>query len=192
MVTIIRRSSQQEEARPSPTIQRVERNIEVKFSEPAPAKVPHTPIASRLVLVNEVWNDFNKELLERKKLSNQILPLLNRDGSQEELRELHTKIKSYQPVLEQLFKRARHVEQYGALPVERADASEVEAKSASLDSMKLKRKALIDERCKTKKKLEAPGIAKESKILEWQLKLDQANAEYALIDEQIKKLEGKA
>jgi hypothetical protein len=141
MVTIIRKSETLQENKPSPSPAGFAFHVSPSTIAGAPSVInappPHTPIASRIVLVDQCWAEFNAELIERKKLSNQILPLITANASQEELRDLHTKIKSYQPVLEQLHKRARHAEQYGALPVERADAESAEAKSASIDSLKM-------------------------------------------------------
>lgn len=191
MVTIIRKSAN--ESSGGLTAQSFEIPVRDLESMPAPpaavviTKQSPTPIADRAALRAQCQHEYNKTLLSRKALSNTINDAIERNASQNELRDLYEKIKAYQPVLENLFNRIRHVEQYGILPEGPAPGEPM-----SIDQLKVKRKALVDEKSKTKKKLESPGTAKPAKILEWEQKIARANAEYDYIDEQIKKFEGKA
>jgi vacuolar-type H+-ATPase subunit I/STV1 len=191
MVTIIRKSDPlaDKTARPVYKFETPARKVEeVKAAAPAVvAKPSPTPIADRAALVSQCQHEYSKTLLSRKALSNTIDDAVARNANQDELRDLYEKIKAYQPILENLFNRVRHVEQYGVLP-----EGPTPGQPMSIDQLKLKRKALVDEKSKTKKKLESPGNVKPDKILQWEEKLARANAEYDYIDEQIKKFEGKA
>jgi hypothetical protein len=140
---------------------------------------------TRSDLLNQVWSEFNASVLERKKLSNQIWQMVERGATKGELKAHYAKIDAMIDEGAALYDRIQHVTQYGKLP---------DPVQPNVDMLLLKdrRKKLVDLRCKLSKKLEAKQAKNPNRFLEWQLELDKANAEYLLIDEKIKKLEGKA
>jgi hypothetical protein len=136
-------------------------------------------------LLDDCWSQFNEVLIERKKLSKQIAPMVGSGATKSELKEHYQKIDRLIDDGAEIFKSIRYVEQYGKLP---------EPIAANVDILLMKdhRKKLVDLRCKLSKKIEIGQAKNPKKVLEWQLEFDKANAEYILVDEKIKKLEGKA
>jgi hypothetical protein len=150
---------------------------------------PETKVVSKSSIVSKSWEEFNQAKLERAKLSNEISKLIDQGATRSELAQHYEKIVACEPELQELFDKARHVEQYGALPELKTDEQE---KPVDIYSLKDERRKLIDKRCKLQKKIKIGEAKNPKKVIEWQLELDQANAHYNHIDEQIKKLEGKA
>lgn len=137
-------------------------------------------------LSDQCWAEYNTVRIEQAKVSNRIAPLVANGASKQELADLHAEIESYRPEMQRLFQVARHVDQYGVLPelkVEQQIPSDV-------FSLKDQKRKLVDMRCKLAKKIKQ-GSLKEHKLIEWQLELEQANAEFTMVDDQLKKLEGK-
>jgi len=137
-------------------------------------------------LLSQCRAEFNELKIEQGKVSNTIAATVAGGASLAELKDLYAQIESYRPDLIKLYQRYKHVQQYGTLPVEQV------VNEVSVDIFKLKdsRKKLVDERCKLGIKIKR-GHIKEQKVQDWQLRLDEVNAEYAMLDEKIKNLEGK-
>lgn len=137
-------------------------------------------------LVAQCRDEYNQLRIEQGKVSNTIAAAVAGGAGLAELKDLYAEIESYRPDLIKLHQRYKHVQQYGTLPVQQV------VNEVSVDIFKLKdsRKKLVDERCKLGIKIKG-GHIKEQKVLDWQLRLDEVNAEYDMLDTQIKNLEGK-
>lgn len=82
-------------------------------------------------------------------------------------------------------RKIAYVKQHGKLP-----EVKVHQEDSSLAGLKEAKRKLNDLICKTKAKLKPSAKpAKESKLLEWQMKLEVAETKRALIDQQIKQME---
>ena len=160
------------------------------FTKPPVAIVTPTPTIPRSIakqtLSDQCWAEYNTVRIERAKVSNKIAPLVASGASKEALSELHAEIESYRPELQRLFEVARHVDQYGVLP----ELKVVQQVPSDIFSLKDQKRKLVDARCKLTKKLKQ-GSLKDHKVIEWQLELDKANAEFNMVSDQLKKLEGK-
>jgi hypothetical protein len=136
-------------------------------------------------LLNHEWSEYKKISLDRKKLSKSIAVMVADGATKDELRSLYDKIQSLLEDGAEVYDRIQHIEQYGTLP-------QPAAPNVDLILLKDQRKKLVDLRCKLATKVENGEITKHKRLQQWQLDLDKANAEYLLVDEKIKKLEGKA
>jgi hypothetical protein len=136
-------------------------------------------------LLNHEWSEYKSIALDRKKLSKSIATLVEDGASKSDLQTLYQRIDNLLKDGAEVYDRIQHVDQYGKLP----DAT---TPNVDLILMKDQRKKLVDLRCKLAKKLENGQLMNHKRVPMWQLELDQANAEYLLVDEKIKKLEGKA
>lgn len=197
-------------------LKRVANQIEEKKAGPVPGRLslirPAQPAATPTTskpIANPVLDEFNKVKTDRAKLSNRIMDEVQRGASKEELKDLVDDIKSYQPRLEKLYDQSRHVDQYGKLPQEVTPQKQEPAPDTW--ALKDKKRKLSDKRSKLLKKLAGgewttsvnstgelsldankKAVARNAKKQkEWQDELDQVNAEYAFVDDQLKRLEGK-
>lgn len=137
-------------------------------------------------LSEQCWEEYNTVRIEQAQMSNRIALMVANGASKQELADLHAEIESYRPELQRLFHVARHVDQYGVLPELKVEKQ----MPSDIFSLKDQKRKLVDVRCKLAKKIKQ-GSLKEHKVIEWQLELEKANAEYNQVDEQLKKLEGK-
>lgn len=152
------------------------------------ADVAELNTALKATLVDSLELEYNRVMTERKKLSSQIWKLVENGASREELAEHYQKIEDFRPQLQKLYDDIEYAKRYGQLPAEPVTAQEDE----TIYSLKLKRKALIDKRCKLKAKIAKKASQKAAKYVEWELELEMADAEYTHIDTKIKVMEGKA
>lgn len=139
-------------------------------------------------LVSSAWQEFNDVKLERNKLSSQTWKMVADGATTAELKEHYIKIESYRMRLTQLFDEARYVEEHGDLP---AKEKEDTGQSADLKSLKYEKKTVSEKRSKLRKKIELGQARNSTKVSEWQLELEQADAEYKILEEKIAKLEGR-
>jgi hypothetical protein len=141
----------------------------------------------RSELVSKCWQEFNDVKLERNKLSSQTWKLVQDGATQEQLKTHYEKIESYRKQLTEIFDKARHAEQYGELPhVNKEDNGQ----RSDLASLKYEKKKLTEKRSKLRKKIELGKATNAPKLSEWELELDQADAEYNILDDKIKEMEG--
>lgn len=164
-------------------------------SPPAPLQrekgETHIPITTpprsqvKSTLQAQCWAEFNELKIEQGKVSNTIGDVVASGANKAQLQELYAKIESYRPDLIRLFERARYVDQYGVLPEEKKDAQ----LPTDIYGLKDQKRKLVDLRHKLGKKIST--AKKEDQRLDWEQKLALANTEYAVVDEQIKKMEGK-
>lgn len=166
------------------------KEISIKVS-PDPAQV-HRDAAiheiksgTRSDLLTHAWAEYNKVSQERKKLSKQIGSMVESGATRAELKEHYHRINTLLQEGAEHYDRIQHIEQYGTLP-------QPTMPDVDIILLKDKRKKLVDQRCKLAKKVEKGQATNHKRVMQWQLELDQANAEYLLVDERIKKLEGKA
>jgi hypothetical protein len=105
--------------------------------------------------------------------------------NQQKLNDLYHQIDDYQPQIQDVFKKIRSLEETGELP-----PKEQPAAAQDLAKLKVRRKELNDLICKTKKKLQ-PNAKKASadKVIEWNLKLAQAEVEREEIKQKINALQ---
>lgn len=134
-------------------------------------------------LSNQAWSEYHKLKLERKKLSSQIFTMVKDGATRAHLKEHYNKIVSLLSNEKVLFDRARHIEQHGAPP-------EASTDSRDLLLLKEEKRKLSDERCKLQKKIIIGEAKNPNRFLQWQVRLDQANAEYAIIEEKIREISG--
>jgi hypothetical protein len=150
--------------------------------------IDHRPLTidHKTDLLEQCRDEYKQLRIEQGKVSNTIAAAVAGGAGLAELKDLYAEIESYRPDLIKLYQRYKHVQQYGTLPVQQV------VNEVSVDIFKLKdsRKKLVDERCKLGIKIKG-GHIKEQKVLDWQLRLDEVNAEYDMLDTQIKNLEGK-
>lgn len=142
---------------------------------------------TRSELRGELWKEYDEVMLERNKLSSQIYDMVEDGATQEQLKQHYDNIESYRPALQELFDRARHVDRYGKLPEPKAQ----ENPSLDLLTLKDQKKKLIDRRCKLQAKIKKGEAKNPDRVIAWQLELEQANAEYNHVDDQLKKLGSK-
>lgn len=170
-----------------PTV--VEKNEPV-ITDPNMEWVERVPTRSnQKKLSDECWAEYNELRIEQAKVANEIHDLVERDASKKEIADLYARVESFRPDLITLFERARHAEQYGALPPVQDKPI---ASAADILSLKDQKRKLVDKRCKLQAKIKKGGSLNSPKVLEWQMEFDLAEIEYNDIDERLKKLEGKA
>ncbi len=139
-------------------------------------------------VLNSMELEYNQVMTERKKLSSQIWKMVENGATREELEQHYTRIESYRPSLQKIYDDMEYIKLHGEVPRLQETAQEPE----TIPSLKLKRKALIDKRCKLKAKMAKKVSQKPTKYVEWELELEIADVEYNDIDKRIKILEGKA
>lgn len=174
-----------------PIIRETTNGMKIVFGPAAKAMNPDREITqgraeAKQTLKAQAWHEFNKVLLERKKLSSESYDLVEDGATNATIMEHYHKIKGYQPVLANLFDVARHVEQYGSVPEEKKE----DERPADIYSLKDQLRKLIDQRCKLNSKIKR-GHKSQAKVIEWQLELDIANAQYQEVDGKLKTLQGK-
>jgi hypothetical protein len=147
------------------------------------AAVHHATTAVKSDLANAAWKDYHNQKLERKKLSSKTAELVANGATEEDLKRHYSTIKGMLDQGKVLYNRAKHIEAHGSEPGPDQDTPE-------LLVLKDRKRKLVDLRCKLQKKIETgPALRKsESKIQNWKLELDRANAEYNIIDEKLKAL----
>jgi hypothetical protein len=181
-----------QKAKPRPLIETTsspEVNSQKEVSEPTEkVSEPKPPVIDDAHLASKYWGAFNAIKIERNKLSSQIHTMVARGATKSELKGHYQKIESYRPHLVEAFDLARFVERHGNIPEEK----KVENRPVDLFSLKDERRKLIDKRCKLQKKIKEGKAKNPTRIAEWELELDQANAAHKLVDEKIKELEGRA
>jgi hypothetical protein len=154
--------------------------------KPHPQIIPTPPRSEvKSTLQAQCWAEFNDLKIEQGKVSNTIGDVVASGATRAQLQELYAKIESYRPDLIRLFERARYVDQYGVLPEEKTAAQ----LPADIYGLKDQKRKLVDLRHKLSKKIST--AKREDQRLDWEQKLALANTEYAVVDEQIKKMEGK-
>lgn len=140
-------------------------------------------------LSDECWAEYNELRIEQAKVANDIHDLIERNASKNEIADLYARVESFRPDLITLFERARHAEQYGALP---AVQDKPIASLTDILLLEKQKRKLIDKRCKLQAKIKKGEVTNSSKVPEWQQDLDLAEIEYNDIDDRLKKMEGKA
>ena len=133
------------------------------------------------------WNEFNELKIQRGKLSSQIWLLVANCASTEVLKVQYEKIEGMSTELTSLFEQARFAEKHGRAPV----SAKPDRNITEIFALKDERRKLIDLRSKLHKKITVGKAKNPNKVIEWQLELEQADAAYILVDEKIKKAEGK-
>lgn len=162
------------------TVQSPQSTIDSRPLTPTP---PRSEVKSTLQA--QCWAEFNELKIEQGKVSNTIGDVVASGATKAQLRELYAKIEGYRPDLIRLFERARYVDQYGVLPEEKKAAQ----LPADIYGLKDTKRKLVDLRHKLGKKIAT--AKREDQRLDWEQKLAMANTEYAVVDDQIKKMEGK-
>jgi hypothetical protein len=149
------------------------------------AAIHQSKSGTRQDLLNELWSEYNEVLTDRKKLSTEFCRMVDADASKSELAAHYQRVDDLIDQGAEVYKKIQHVKQYGILPAPSAP---------SIDLLQLKdqRNKLVDLRCKLSNKIKLGKAKNPNRVLSWELELDQAEAEYTLIDHKIKKLEGKA
>lgn len=103
-------------------------------------------------------------------------------GTSKALMELYKDITGLTAQGVEINRQRAFVKQYGKLP-----EVKIKEDDSNLAALKDTRRRLNDLICKTKKKLKPSAKpAKDEKLLEWQMKLEEAETKRALIDQQIK------
>lgn len=153
--------------------------------------ITHQRVAEEIKtdLVSKCWHDYNEVLIERKKLSSMIWRMVADGATTAQLKEHYEKIESYKSQLGELFDRARYAERTGQLPEVIRDIST--GQPADISSLKYEKKKKSEKRSKLKVKIERGRATNAPKLAEWELELDQVEAEYNNLEERIKKMEGK-
>ena len=138
-------------------------------------------------LLSSLEIEYNSVMKERKILSSQIWKMVENGASKEELATHYDRIESYRPTLQKLYDDKNHVKQYGKLP----EVQETNQDPETIAGLKLKKRSLIDKRCKLKAKL-AKKVSAPEKYVQWELELAQTEAMVIDVQNTIKQLEGKA
>lgn len=168
--------------------------VKQSTEEPAPSKPPvpkKQPAAEpeqktafdkfqRSALSQQCWSDFNDLRIEQAKEANKIHDLVASRASKDVIKALYEKVESYRPELIELYRRAKHVDQYGKLP----EAQKPEGDD--IYSLKDQKRKLIDKRCKLQVKIKKGEATNAKKLTEWQLELEMANTEYKAVENKLK------
>lgn len=160
-------------------------------SQPAPVEEiqpPALPIPDHDALIQSLEREFNAIKLERNKLSSQIWKMVENSASQSELYDHYHKIEAYRPQLQALYDKIDFVKLHGHLP----EVKEEQKPEETLYYLKDLKKRLSDKRCKLQKKIQLSEAKNPTKVSDWHIALDLAEAEYEAVELKIKKLEGKA
>lgn len=145
-------------------------------------------------LIREIIIEENKLRVERNILSSQIWKMVENGATPGELKTHYEKIESSRIPLQQLWDRKRYVEVHGVLPEDQTSTptNNSEASTSNVLELKDRKRKLSDLRCKLNKKLQPSAKpSRPEQIIDWQMQLDKADAEYHQVEEQIKQLQLK-
>lgn len=180
--------------------------VVVKSAVQAPVEsqlnlVPDIDRVPQNTLIQTLWIEYRGLLVERNKLSTQISQLVREGATQGDLQVHYKRIESFRPKLQDMYDKIQHAEQHGVLPDTTVEAGHED----NIYFLKQQKSKLIDRRHKLNKKIseaignkiDSPYVASHvpknpARIDKWRVQLDEANAEYYLIERKIKQLEGKA
>lgn len=124
-------------------------------------------------LLKDLEQEFRDAKRSRARLSNAYPQLVRNGCSPETLRSHNKEIEAITNQLKHLYDTKQFVEIHGHLPQE-------EKTPETVADLKMRRRSIVDARSKTRKKLEvakAKGI-QQSKIVEWEMKIERLDAEY--------------
>jgi hypothetical protein len=135
--------------------------------------------------------EMNAVRLERDKLSSKIWKMVEDGASQEELRAHYERIESFRPQMIELWKKVDHARRYNEMPKPEAPIVQ-EEQSRDLLFLKDQRRSLENRRDKARREIRKltplvvpPGWKEPEKLTNLRLKLDQLDAEYKMVKEQL-------
>jgi hypothetical protein len=173
--------------------------VAVKKARPAGRAAVDKPIDQQEATSTDRQDDPTLRILEREYLdvrmqrskeSSKIVSMVEAGAPQEDLRLQYEKIESYRSEIRSKYDQLSYYKQHGQLPARPVE--EKETKTYTLYELKDRKRKLIDRRCKLQAKLKPSGKpSKPFQIATWQMELDQSTAEYELICDEIKRLDGK-
>jgi hypothetical protein len=152
--------------------------------------------ANDILTEAELWREYDQVKTERNKLSSQIWKMVQNGADTEELRDHYTKIESFRPTLVDLWMKIEGLKKTGKLPEPK---KELAPDSSNILELKDQKRKVVDKRSKLQRKIKeamgnavdapngAPIKPNSTMLQKWQLELDQANAEYVALSEQIRK-----
>lgn len=155
---------------------------------------PHPITTPKEKLIREIIIEENKLRVERNILSSQIWKMVENGSTSNELKAHYEKIEGYRIPLQQLWDRKRYVEVHGVLPETHATSTSSDSEPITGNMLELKdrKRKLSDLRCKLKTKLKPSAKpSRAEQIIDWQMQLDRADAEYHQVEEQIKQMQLK-
>lgn len=124
--------------------------------------------------------------IERCKLSNKYMPMIDEGASQSMLASHYEKIESFTRELQQIFITRRFVEQNGRLPSQKTANDIVD--NTNLYALKDRKRKLSDKKCKLAAKLKVNTAKGVKNIEKWSIELDKAIAEYDMVCKKIEEL----
>jgi hypothetical protein len=163
----------------------------VVVSEPEPhvEEQAEQPTTNNQQLLPQLEREQAQLLTERAKLSSQIWKLVANGASQDELKLHYERIEAFRQPLIDHYDKIAYVKKHGSLP--EVPTTTNQQPTTLLELRELKRK-LSDKRCKLKVKLQPSAKpSKPDQLLNWQMELAQAEAQYADVEERIKQMQLK-
>ncbi len=124
--------------------------------------------------------------IDRAKLSNQYMPMIQNGATQDELAAHYAKIEALTKELQGIYDKSEYVKRYGRLPNERTAAGAMD--ETSILALKDRKRKLVDKRSKLTKKIAVGEAKKAPKLNEWKMELDVANQEYTEVERKLREL----
>jgi len=136
-----------------------------------------------------VWDLDNQEReirIERAKESNKYLPMIAKGASQGELAAHYKKIESISAEIRDIYNKREHVRRYGRLPDQATVQNTID--SGNILALKDQKRSLVNRRSKLKVKIDKGKATNAPKLTEWELQLDQLDAEFRVVSDRINEL----
>lgn len=124
--------------------------------------------------------------IERAKLSNQYLPMIKKEATMEELAHHYRKIEAISDEIRDVYNKREHVLKFGRLPGQETANDKID--HTNVLALKEQRRSLNDRISKTRKKIEKGKATNSPRLAEWELYVDQMEAERSIVQSRIKEL----
>jgi hypothetical protein len=143
-------------------------------------------ISLKDALINDLNNQERDLRIERAKLSNKYLPMIEVDASMDELAHHYRKIEAISDEIRDVYNKREHVLRFGRLPENGSAQKSID--HTNILALKEQRRSLNNRIHKTQKKITLGKAKKSPKLTDWQLYLDKMEAEREVVISRIKEL----
>ena len=137
-------------------------------------------------LINDLNNQERELRIERAKLSNKYKPMIADGADQSELAAHYKKIESISAEMREIYDKREHVRQHGRLPEQ--GSAQASINHSDILALKDNKRSLENRRSKLRAKIAKGKATNAPKLAEWELYLDQLDAEYKVTIDRINEL----
>lgn len=164
--------------------ERVNDEKEKKIDEAEMAKSNGRMLKEALILD---LNDQERDLrIERARQSNKYHQMIEAGASQGELAAHYQLIESISADIRDVYDKREHVEQYGRLPEQ--GSAQAAINHTDILALKEQRRSLVNRRSKLRAKIEKGRATGAKRLSQWELEIDQVDADYIVVQSRIKDL----